>query len=126
MSLGLFCCCVNWISALPVPPWQGSDWINGVESIVTQQGGRLLAQLGVGLHHGHSLARRQPREVPDILKDLDSHLYTCASLAAIFGLPAQTGVNTSSLLEAMMSIKVLPAVLLPSGDKVVSILAAGW
>lgn len=52
MSRGLFCCCVNWISALPVPPWQGSDWINGVESIVARQGGRLLAQLGstMGAH----------------------------------------------------------------------------
>ena len=47
MSLGLFfCCCVNWISALPVPPWQGSDWINGVESTAAWQGDRLLAQLG--------------------------------------------------------------------------------
>lgn len=72
------------------------------------------------------MAGREPREAPDILKDLDNHLYTRASLAAIFGLPAQTGENTSSLLEAMMSIKVPPAVLLLSGDKVVSILAAGW
>lgn len=52
MSLGLFCSCVNWISALPVPPWQGSDWINGVESIATWQGDRLLVQLdfSMGTH----------------------------------------------------------------------------
>lgn len=49
MSLGLFCSCVNWISALPVPPWQGSDWINGVESIATWQGDRLLVQLGFSM-----------------------------------------------------------------------------
>lgn len=41
-----FCCCVNWISALPVPPWQASDWINGVESTAAWQEDRLLAQLG--------------------------------------------------------------------------------
>lgn len=123
MGLGLFCCCVNWISALPVPPWQGSDWINGVESLLTRQEARLLARLG--LDHGHSLAGREPREAPGVFKDLDNHLYPHASLGAIFGLPAPTGANTSSLLEALMSIKVLPAVLLPSGDKVVSILAAG-
>lgn len=41
-----FCCCVNWISALPVPPWQGSDWINGMESTAAWQGDRLLARLG--------------------------------------------------------------------------------
>lgn len=45
-SGAFLCCCVNWISALPVPPWQGSDWINGVESTAAWQGDRLLAQLG--------------------------------------------------------------------------------
>lgn len=83
----------------------------------------------VGLFDGRSTACREPWEALDILKGHDNHLYTlspCSNHTAIFGLQAQTGVNTSSLLEAMMSIRFLPAALLPSGDKVVSILAAGW
>lgn len=49
-----------------------------------------------------------PVRAPDILKGPDNHLYTPSpgcNHASIFGLPAQTGVNTSSLLEAMMSIR---------------------
>lgn len=73
---------------------------------------------------------REPWEAPDIFKGHDNHLDAlspCSNHGAISALPAQTAANTSSLLEAMTSIRFLPAALLPSGDKVVSTLAtACW
>lgn len=81
----------------------------------------------VGLFDGRSVACREPWEAPDILKGPDNHLDTlspCFNHTAISAPPAQTAVNTSSLLEAMMPIRFLPAALLPSGDKVVSTPAA--
>jgi len=69
-------------------------------------------------------APRPAGEAPDILKGPDNHLDTLTLLplnrAAIFALPAQTEASISSLLEALMSIRFLPAAMLPSGDKVVS------
>lgn len=51
-SGAFLCCCVNWISAVPVPPWQGSDWIKGEESTAAWWGDRLLALLGSSLGAG--------------------------------------------------------------------------
>lgn len=92
-------------------------------------------QHGMGIDYWPSWALRwalhepagSPGRPPDILKGPDNHRHTlpaCSSRAAICALPAQTEMNTSSLLQAMMSVRFLPAVLLPSGDKVVSTPAA--
>lgn len=95
----------------------------GLTAWRAQQHGRGWITGPVGLFDGRSVACRELWEAPDVLKGPDNHLDTHSLYSypsAISALPAQMAANTNSLLEAMMSIRFLPAEVLPSGDKVVS------
>lgn len=73
-SAGRLCCCVNWIRALPVPPWLPLIGLTAWRAQPHGRGG--VDYSPAGLCRGHSLVGWGPREGPDILKDLDNHLHT--------------------------------------------------